>query len=65
MLCNRTVLPFTVIKPAVGCNPVMIIKNLNYFSCNLLDIWEAVVKRGVLLEIRDDGNVKQWNGEKV
>ena len=34
MLCNRTVLPFTAIKTAMGRNPVVIVKNLNSFICN-------------------------------
>ena len=34
MLCNRTVLPFTAIKTAMGRNPVVIVKNLNRFICN-------------------------------
>ena len=34
MLCDCTVLPFAAIQPAVGCNPVVIIKNLNGFIRN-------------------------------
>ena len=33
MLCNCTVLSFAAIKAAVGCNPVMVIKNFNRFIC--------------------------------
>src|SRR5699024_4751818 len=34
VLRNRTVLPFTVIQTPVGCDPVVIVKNLNRFICN-------------------------------
>ena len=31
---NRTVLPFTAIQTPVGCDQVVIVKNLNRFICN-------------------------------
>ena len=34
MLCNCTVLSLAAIKTAVGCNPVMVVKNLNGFIGN-------------------------------
>lgn len=34
MLCNCAVLPLAPIKATVGCNPVVVLKNLNGFICN-------------------------------
>lgn len=34
MLRNHAVLPLAPIKTVVGCNPIMIVKNLYSFICN-------------------------------